>query len=295
MASRAKAARSAIVHLAWLAAATAALGKSARPAAPALRSTEAQVLVERALAAELRTAQDASHPMRYVLRKTSPQLSTTKEIVETKDGAVARLLAMNGEPLSPFAEQQEQARLEALLNDPGRQRHRKQGEDQDTARALKVLRALPQAFVYTFQGSSRGAGGTVARFSFRPNRNFIPQDIETQALTVMSGEIWVNVAEERVMHLKGYLEQDVTFGWGILGWLAKGGWVEIEQADVGGGQWRVVHFKMGMNGRVLFRNKVFDTEEEEGGFAPVPVNLSYRQAIEMLRLSGQNGMRAKGE
>lgn len=295
MAVKAKAACRAMVHLVWLAAATAMLGKSERPAAPILGPAEAQVLVERALAAELRTAQDASHPMRYLLHKTSSRLSTTKEIVETKDGAVARLLAMNGEPLSPFAEQQEEARLEALLNDPGRQRHRKQGEDQDTARALKVLRALPQAFVYTFQGSSRGAGGAVARFSFRPNRNFVPQDFETQALTAMAGEIWVNVAEERVMYLKGYLEQDVSFGWGILGRLAKGGWVEIKQADVGGGQWRVVHFKMGMNGRVLFKNKVFDTEEQESGFAPVPANLSYRQAIEMLRLSRQNGMRAKGE
>ncbi len=54
----------------------------------------------RALANELRAAQDTSHPMRYQLRKTSPRLTTTKEIYETRDGDVARLVAINDKPLS---------------------------------------------------------------------------------------------------------------------------------------------------------------------------------------------------
>jgi hypothetical protein len=62
-------------------------------------------LVKRVLAAELQNAQDAQHPMRYVLRKSSPRLSSTKEIIETRDGAVARLLAINGKPLSAADEQ----------------------------------------------------------------------------------------------------------------------------------------------------------------------------------------------
>lgn len=283
MAARVTAVCRAIVYLVCLAAATTAWGKSARPVAPALNPAAAQALVDRALAVELRAAQDPGHPMRYMLHKASPRTSTTKEIVETRDGAVARLLSVNGEPLGPYAEQQEQARLEALLNDPGRQWHRKQSQDQDTARALKVLRALPQAFVYRFEGSAQGANGRVARFSFKPNRNFSPQDLETQTLTAMAGEIWIDVAQGRVTRLVGHLERDVNFGWGILGRLYKGGWIEIDQANVGEGQWRVVRFRMGMSGRVLFMNKVFDTTEEESNFSPVPAGLSYRQAIEMLR------------
>ena len=33
-----------------------------------------------------------SHPMRYRLRKSSPRMTSTKDIVETRDGAVARLV-----------------------------------------------------------------------------------------------------------------------------------------------------------------------------------------------------------
>ena len=85
----------------------AALGQ---PAAAALTPAQAQALVERALATEVRTARDLSHPMRYRLRKSSPRLTTTKEIAETRDGDVARLVAINDQPLSQADEQQEQHR-----------------------------------------------------------------------------------------------------------------------------------------------------------------------------------------
>src|SRR5208337_498587 len=67
-----------------------------------------QALVERALANELNAAQDASHPMRYQLRKTSPRVTTTKEILETRDGEVARLIAINDKPLSAADEGNEE-------------------------------------------------------------------------------------------------------------------------------------------------------------------------------------------
>jgi len=249
----------------------------------AVSPLQAQALVKRALANELHAAQDQSHPMRYRLRKTSPRLTSTKEIFETRDGAVARLLSINDRPLSQADEQKEQARLDALLSDPNRQRHRKQNEDDDTGRAMKVLRALPKAFLYQFAGFAPGAQGKVYRYTFKPNPNFSSLDLETEALTAMTGEIWIDAAQQRVTRLEGHLQQDVNFGWGILGRLDKGGWIIIDQARVGGNQWRIVRFQMGMGGRMLFKNKRFDTEEEETQFAPVPAGLSYQQASHMLR------------
>ncbi len=247
-----------------------------------------QSLLERALATELRDAQATSHPMRYHLRRSSPRLTTTKDIIETKEGAVARLVAINDGPLGPPDQQKEHARLDGLLSDPGRQRHRKQNEDVDMGRVLKVLRALPKAFLYQYAGTIAVDSGTVQKFTFRPNPAFNPPDLETQVLTVMSGEIWVDVSHERVIRLEGHLQQDVDFGWGILGRLNKGGWVLIDQADIGGGQWRIVRFKMIMTGRVLFRSKSFDTAEERTQFVPMPVDLGYQQAIQMLRAASEN-------
>ena len=240
-------------------------------------------LVQRALANELRSANDAQHPMRYRLRKSSPRLTTTKDICETADGAVARLIAVNDAPLSPADEQREQARLDQLLSDPGRQRRRKQSQDQDTARALKALRSLSNAFVFEFAGSGQGPGGEIQKFRFRPNPKFDPPDLETAVLKQMTGELWIDPRYERVTRLEGQLQQDVDFGWGILGRLYRGGTILIEQADVGENQWRIVHFDMKMSARVVFKTKVFDTTEDETQFVPVPAGLRYQQAIAMLR------------
>jgi hypothetical protein len=268
----------------------AAPAQTAPPAAPApeaLSATQAQALVGQALANELRAAQDTGHPMRYQLHKSSPRVTSTKTIIESKDGAVARLTSINGNPLSAADEQREQARLDALLADPELQRHRKQSQETDTGRALKVLRVLPQAFLYQYTGPADTPSGTVEKFTFKPNPAFNPPDLETDVLTAMTGEIWVDAAQERVARLEGHLQQDVDVGWGLLGRLNKGGWIVIEQADVGGGQWRTARFQMRMSGRVFFRTRLFDTTEEETQFAPVPVGLGYVQAIQML-LSGED-------
>ena len=242
-----------------------------------------QALIDRALANELKAAQDPNHLMRYQLRKTSPRLTTTKEILEAAGGEVARLIAVNDKPLSSQDEQKEDARLSELLTDPGRQRHRKQAEDADAARALKVLRALPSAFIYQYAGTGQGPSGLVEKFTFSPNPGFDPPDLETEVLTQMAGEIWIDPVHQRVVRLQGHLLQDVDFGWGILGRLNKGGWITIDQADIGDGVWRIVHFQMAMSGRVVFKTRVFDTTEDESHFAPLPVGLSYQNAIEMLR------------
>ena len=190
--------------------------------------------MERALATELHTAQDPTHPMRYRLRKSSPRLTSTKEIVETRDGDVARLVAINDQPLSPADEQKEQARLDACSRDPSLQRHRKQSEDEDTGSSSSCCACCPAHSSTSTRARASGPAGKVEKFTFRPNPGFSPPDLETQALTAMTGELWIDAAQERVTRLEGHLQQDTDYGWGILGKLDKGGWIVIEQADVGG-------------------------------------------------------------
>lgn len=240
-------------------------------------------MVQRALSTELRNARDTEHPMRYRLRRSTPRLTSTKEMFETKDGAVARLVEINDKPLSKVDEKKEQARLIALLSHPDNQLHRKQGQDSDTRRVLKVLHVLPDAFIYQYAGTAIGPSGIVEKFTFKPNRAFDSDDLETLPLTEMTGEIWIDAAQERVTRLEGHLQDDVDFGWGILGRIYKGGWIVIEQTEVSPKQWRIVRIQLKMNGRMLFANKTFDTLQEQTDFSPVPAGLSYGQAIQMLR------------
>jgi hypothetical protein len=246
---------------------------------------QAEALVQRALATESRAAEElghARHPMRYRLRKTSPRLTTVKEIVETREGDVARLVSINDQPLGAADEQKEEARLAALKSNPSLQAHRKQSEDSDTARAMKVLQVLPTAFLYHFEGTGTAGQETIDRFSFKPNPQFDPPDLETGVLTAMAGELWVDPVAERVVRLAGSLQENKDFALGILGQLDKGGLVEIQQADVGDRQWRIVHLKLVMNGRVLFKAKNSNSVQEYSGFVSLPADLTYGKAIELL-------------
>lgn len=236
-------------------------------------------LVQRALTAELHATEDKSHPMCYQLRRSSPQLTSTRKICETRDGAVAILVALNDRPLNGTDETKEQTRLKSLLDNPDRQRHRKQVDDADMARLLRILRALPTAFTYRPAGVEPGVDGPLERFSFVPNPSFDPPNMETVAMTQMSGEIWIDSNRGRIARLEGRLQQDVNFGWGILGQLDKGGWLRIEQGDVGGGQWRITRFQMDMNGRVLIKSRKFSSDQRLTTFMPVSADLSYQQAI----------------
>jgi hypothetical protein len=263
--------------------ASAAAAGAAKPPAEPLSPAEAQTLVQRVLAEEVQMARDTSHPMRFHLRKQSPRLTTLKEMIETRDGAVARLVAVNDKPLDAAGEQQEQARLDALERDPSLQQHRKHGEDEDMAVVMKVLRMMPSAFLYQYQGLGPGIAGPVQRFSFRPNPRFQPPDMETQALTAMTGELWIDAAGERVVRLAGSLQQDTSYGWGILGKLNKGGWLELEQAEVAPHVWRISHVQLKMSLRIVVKTRIFDTDELMRDYTPVASGLDYRSAIHMLR------------
>jgi hypothetical protein len=107
--------------------------------------------------------------------------------------------------------------------------------------------------------------------------------METGVLTAMAGEIWIDPIEERVVRLAGSLQQDKEIGLGIIGELDKGGWIEIDQANVGDHQWRIVHLKLVMNGRVLFKAKNSNSVQEYSEFQSLPQGLSYKQAIQLLR------------
>jgi hypothetical protein len=255
--------------------------QTAAPPAP-LSDEETQTLVKSVLQTEIEAAQDPTHPMQYRLHKVSPRYATTKQIIETKDGDVARLLSINNGPLSPQDEQNEETRLQGLLNDPSLQRHRQQREQGDTERARKVIRALPEAFRYTYAGIGETPQGPSYRLSFQPNPSFDPQDLEAQVLKGMAGELWIDIAQHRVTRLEGKRIHDVDYGWGILGKLDQGGSLLLDQTDVGNHQWRTTHMVLVMNARFLIKTVKLDTTLDLSQFEPVPAGITYQKAIQML-------------
>jgi hypothetical protein len=251
-------------------------------------------IVRRASQNELHSS-NGNHPYRYKLHKIDDAKITTKEIIETKDGDVARLIAIDDKPLDTDARQAELDRLNNLAAHPELQEHRHKKEQEDSDRANKMIRLLPDAFVYKYEGMVNGPNGPCYRLSFQPNPNFDPPDREAQVYHGMAGELWVDKAQERMVKLDAHLIADVDFGWGILGRLYKGGSILVEQADVGEHHWETTHMKLSLTGKaLLFKSLSFQTTEDASDFQPVPPETGYQNAIKMLLSNNESAQMAQG-
>jgi len=251
-------------------------------------------LVRRAAQNELKSA-NGNHPYRYELHKIDDGKVTTKEIVETKDGDVARLIAVNDKPLDTEAQHAEIERLNNLAAHPELQEHRRKREKEDSDRANEMIRLLPDAFLYKYEGMVDGPNGTCYRLSFQPNPNFNPPDREAQVYHGMAGELWIDKGQERMVKLDAHLIADVDFGWGILGRLYKGGSILVEQADVGEHHWETTHMKLSLTGKaLLIKNLNFQTTEDASHFESVPPEMGYQNAIKMLLNTGDSSQVAEG-
>jgi hypothetical protein len=255
---------------------------AAQTMTPEAVASDPVALVRKASANELKPS-GGLHPYRYKLHKVNDGRSTTKEIVETKDGDVARLLDAGGHPLEGDANQTEVDRLNNLLAHPEIQEHRHKREMEDSNRANEMLRLLPDAFLYHFEDMVTGPSGPAYRLTLKPNPSFNPPDREAEVYAGMAGELWIDQKQERMVKLDVHLIADVNFGWGILGRLDKGGSILVEQTDVGNNHWEQYHFKLNLHGKALmFKTLNFVTTEDETGFEPVPAGWGYQDAVKLL-------------
>jgi hypothetical protein len=220
----------------------------------------------------------------YRQHKVDPKGSTVKEIVETKDGDVARLIEKDGKPLPPEEEQAEIDRLNNLLAHPEVQEHRHKKEQEDSARGDEMVRMLPDAFLFTFDGMVEGPNGLCYRLKFRPNPAFTPPDREGEVYHGMVGELWVDQAQLRLVKIDAHLISDVNFGWGVLGRLYKGGSILVQNADVGLHHWETIHMKLNLQGKLLMLKSVdYSTTEDFTDFKVQPQELGYQEAIRLLQ------------
>jgi hypothetical protein len=226
---------------------------------------------------------NGGHPFRFRLRKQDENGSTTKDIIETKDGDVARLIAVNDKPLTADRAKAEQDRLNSLLAHPELQARRHKREQEDSGRENEMVRLLPDAFIYTYRGVVNTPGGPAWRLDFTPNQNFLPPDREAQLYHGMAGELWIDCAEKRMARLDAHLIADVNFGWGVIGRLYKGGTILVIQKDVGENHWETLHLKLNLTGKILMLHSItFQSTEDTSDYKPVSNTLTYKDAIRIL-------------
>jgi len=80
------------------------------------------------------------------------------------------------------------------------------------------------------------------------------------------------------------LFKEVSFGWGILGHLDKGGHFLVEQGDVGDGSWDMQRMGLTFTGKLLlFKHLDIRSTETFSDFRSVPTGLTFAQGVDLLK------------
>jgi hypothetical protein len=256
-------------------------------------------LVRAAVANEVAANGDPTKHM-FRSRKQTPQGSQTRLYVETREAMAGMTIAYNDKPLAPEQMQGEENRLAGLAGS-SEQLSRKHSQEQENAEhTLRIVKALPEAFLYQYDGEEKGSinmgepGVRLLRLKFRPNPSYQPPSHVEQVLLGMEGVLVVDPVARRIAQIDGTLFREVSFGWGILGHLDKGGHFLVEQRDVGNACWEISHMSLNFTGKILvFKSLAINSDEVFSDFRRVPSDTTFAQGVKLLEAEevklAQNG------
>ncbi len=249
----------------------------------------AQELVHLTVENEIAAVNQSSLKYMFCSHKTTAKESQTHIYVETTQSMAGMLVATDGHPLTAEQKQAELKRLSALASNPDALRRKHARENEDAEHSLRILRALPDAFRYEYVGAETGTGqvggpgAQLAKLKFTPNPSYVAPTRVEQVLTGMQGFLLLDVNQHRIADIDGTMFKDVSFGWGIIGRLDKGGRFQVEQADVGGA-WEITQMDLNVTGKILiFKSLNITTKEVFSDFERVPSDTTFAQGVELLK------------
>ena len=237
-------------------------------------------LLRRVVNSELKAqANDQSHWM-YEIKAGFSGKEQVKVAVQTRQGYLDRLRFVNGQPITPEQEKQEDQRIARLLKSPDEQKKQRRAQEQDAQKTERLFKMLPDGVTASY---GKRQGGLV-EILFEPNRNFHPPSHEAAVFHAMAGRIWINTRENRLVEIEGHLTRGVKFGGGLLGHLDKGGEFHVKQSEVAPSLWEIALLHVNMHGKALFFKTIAVQENEvRTNFQRVPDNMTLSEAAQQLQ------------
>jgi hypothetical protein len=258
-------------------------------ATPSSPSPDPLALVRSAVENEIKASGDKNARFMFRSTRTTSRGAVTKVYVRAQECTAGIVIAYNGKPLTAEQRQDEHSRVERFMKNPEELEKKRHQEQVDSDRTLRIIRALPDAFLYEYSGEQAGTPGVgktgepLVALKFRPNPDYDPPSRVEQVLTGMEGVLLLDRQRHRLASIDGTLTKDVGFGWGILGHLDKGGHFLVQQQEVAENAWFVSRTDVDVTGKLLlFKSLAFKMTEVFSDLKIVPKDIHLPEAIELL-------------
>lgn len=224
--------------------------------------------------------------LRYRMETTNEKGTQVRDVIESKDGTVARLILKDGKPLTDEQDKAEQQRLTDMVASPSTYFKHVKSSDQEKKMADTLVPMMPDAMINTYTPgqpqSGKNGGALEIVMDYKPNPKWIPPTTEAQALTGLEGRVWIDAKTRYLVRMEGTISHSVNFGWGMLAHIYPGGKLVMDQTKVGDDRWIFTDFSMQLSVRALMVKtlNIHSTAKASGFQVLEP--MSYQDAIRLL-------------
>lgn len=254
-------------------------------------------LAQDAVKNELKLIQYDTTYLRYRVRTRDQKGDQIRDVIESKDGTVARIVRRNDRPLTPDEDSAEHERLQAMLDYPSAFARHIEKDRSGKQIAIDLLKLFPSAMLFQYapgqpQRSNRSPDEPAELVvDFKPDPKWNPPTLTSEALTGLEGRCWVDQKTHNLMRLEARLFQGINFGFGLFAHIYPGGQFLVEQQPVGDQRWIVNHFVQHVTLRVIIRTIKQDSDLEASNFSIIPA-MNYKDAIHLLLSTPLSGAAA---
>ena len=223
--------------------------------------------------------------LRYRVRTVDRRGDQTRDLIESRDGTVARLIARDGRPLTTEEDRAEQQRLQDLLADPAGYAKHVKNEQSSKKQAIEVIRVIPDAMVFRYaEQQPQPTAGSPAQvvLDFHPDPKWSAPTMAAETLTGIEGRLWIDARSHHITRLEARVFRPVNVGFGLFARVFPGGTAVLDEARPEEQRWLPAHFVEHITLRALMVKTIrenADTQNSE--FQQVPP-MSYQQAVKLL-------------
>jgi hypothetical protein len=231
---------------------------------------------------ELHARQYPVHYYEVHLTEEEPSSSETTLQIQTRQGMVSRLIDLDGKPPSQKECRNNLDSLARIAASPSLRQTRLRSQQSELSRREQLFGAMPAAFLFQYEGIEKSTGWY--RIRFWPNPAFHPRSRVGGVLLGLEGTLWVDPSSKRFARIEGRLDKDVTFGWGILARLDRGGQFTLTQSRIKDGTWQEDTLFVNFRGTILFLKRLdVNVKETFSSYEEVASGLTVAQAVDMLK------------
>jgi hypothetical protein len=252
-----------------------------------LLSVEPRAWIDDATRNELKVIQFDRFYLRYLAHISNSHGIQVRDVLESRDGTVARMTSKEGRPLTQEEDAAERSRLQAMLDHPDAFAKHVKGDVSGKKMAVDMVKLMPEAMIYTYvpgqpQTGRRGPHAPEVVLDFKPDPKWNPPNMSSEALTGFQGRVWIDSDSHTMVRLDGEIFQGINFGFGMVAHIYPGGRVSLEQTNAGQQHWIFSHFVEHVTVRALMVKTLHEnTEINSTDFRMVP-SMSYQDAIRTL-------------